>query len=273
MRQEEEKKRKALKRRTLKEQVKINFLNIQVLKFSQFRIKNLIFREAMAGVKVGAPRLVAAVEAKAARVGAREVETGVAAAAKAIGANRGAKGMIMGVAEVVAAAPARKAASQRHRAVRGLPIHLLYASETVPTSSWSNHNVFDATEVNQFSERRVTSVIRSHCRHSLGRFRAQKQGCLILRKAAVCPPSSSVGAREGRLLDGGVELDQRAQTAVGEGQAEGGGGGIGCGIQLVLSPRREGQARQRHRLQTAERLLLEGMEVREGNEITCGTHS
>ena len=97
----------------------------------------------------------------------------------------------------------------------------------------------------------------------LGRFRAQKQGGLVLRKAAGCSPSSSAGARKGRLLDGGVELDQRQETAVGEGQAEGGGGGS-CGIQLVVSPRGEGQARERHRVQAAERLLLEGMEVREG---------
>lgn len=102
------------------------------------------------------------------------------------------------------------------------------------------YNAFDAADVNQFSERRVDTppLMFSHLESfsPRGRFRAQKQrGGLVLRKAAAGSPPSA-GARKGCLLDGGVELDQRPETAVGEGQAEGGGGGI----QLVLSPRGEG---------------------------------
>ena len=86
---------------------------------------------------------------------------------------------------------------------------------------------------------------------SVGRFRAQKQVCggggLVLRKAAGCSPSS-VGARKGSLFDGGIELNQRPETAVGASEAEDGG----RGVQLVLSSRGEVEAGERHRVQAAE---------------------
>ena len=118
MREEEEKKRKALKRRTLKDQVnKSSSICIPNLTLPIARgLRRLSFREATVEAEAGAPRVAAAAEARAARVGAKEAETRVAAAAKATGANRGAKGTTM---EAEAAA-GRKAASQRHRVVRVL---------------------------------------------------------------------------------------------------------------------------------------------------------
>ena len=125
MREEEEKKRKALKRRTIKEQVR-NSPNGLV---EHDLRKRAFCREATVEAEVGVARAAAAAATRAPRAGARAAGTRVAAAAaKATGVNRGVKGTTM-------EATGRRAASRRHRVVRERdacrPFHYL-ASQICP---------------------------------------------------------------------------------------------------------------------------------------------
>ena len=124
LKEEEEKKRKALKRRTMREQVKRLHMLKKTVQSDSLKLNVPFSREAMGeAAEAGAPRVAEeAAGAEVARVGAREAETRAVAAAKATGANRGAKGTTMG-AEVAEGAPERRAAGLRHRMVRVLSTH------------------------------------------------------------------------------------------------------------------------------------------------------